>query len=689
VTNVRIAKFDRRRVVAALRLGAVLVAIGAAVAAGVTALYGAMARSVADDGAVEWTAYGRDALGSRYAPVAEINRDNVARLGVAWTYRTGEMRPEYRTDEPTSLEATPLVVDGMMYLSTPLGRVIALDPETGRERWVFDPRVDRGVEYGDFANRGVSTWLDSAAAPGSACRRRILVATIDARLIALDAGSGKPCGGFGEGGTVTLRRGLRNMPHSADEYEQTSPPAVVNGIIVVGSAIADNNRIDAASGEVRGYDARTGALRWTWDPVPQDRADPAYGTWVGPKARRTGGANAWSVIAADPARDLVVVPTSSASPDYFGGERLGDNRYANSVVALRASTGKMVWHFQTVHHDLWDYDNASPPALVDVRVDGRPVPAVLQATKTGQLFVLHRETGRPIFPVDERPVPRSTIPGEVAAATQPFSALPPLSPHRFGVDEAWGATAEDRDACRQMMAGLRNEGIFTPPSLEGTLVVPSNVGGAHWGGLAYDPTRQIVVVPVNRVAAVVQLIPADKLDRAEAKREESRLGYQYTRMHGTPYVMRRRILRAPSGLPCTPPPFGTLVAVSLTTGTKVWEVPLGSLAALVPPEARSQVPADWGSINLGGPVITAGGLVFMAGTLDQSIRAFDVETGKELWRGELPAGGKATPMTYRLSEGGRQYLVVAAGGGSVWGAGDHVVAFALPDSVRRGERGGR
>ena len=688
MSNVRMTNRDRRWVVAATRAAAVLVAIGSATVAGVAAVSGAVTRSAADGGAVEWTAYGRDALGSRYAPVAEITRDNVARLAVAWTYRTGEMRPEYKTDEPTSLEATPLVVDGTMYLSTPLGRVIALDPETGRERWVFDPKVDRGVEYGDFANRGVSTWLDSSAAPGSACRRRILVATIDARLIAVDALGGKPCAGFGARGTVTLRRGLRNMPHSADEYEETSPPAVVNGVIVVGSAVADNNRVDAASGEVRGYDARTGALRWTWDPVPQDRADPAYGTWVGPKARRTGGANAWSVIAADPARDLVVVPTSSASPDYFGGERLGDNRYANSVVALRASTGKMVWHFQTVHHDLWDYDNASPPALVDVQVDGRPVPAVLQATKTGQLFVLHRETGKPLFPVEERPVPPSTVPGEVAAATQPFSALPPLSPHRIGASEAWGATAEDRDACRQMMTGLRNEGIFTPPSLEGTLVVPSNVGGAHWGGLAYDPTRQIAVVPVNRVAAVVQLIPADKLDRAEAKREESRLGYQYTRMRGTPYVMRRRIVRAPSGLPCTPPPFGTLVAVSLTTGKKVWEVPLGSLGALVPPEMRSQVPADWGSINLGGPVITAGGLVFMAGTLDQSIRAFDVETGKELWRGELPAGGKATPMTYRLSDGGRQYLVVAAGGGSVWGAGDYVVAFALPDSAR-GTKGGR
>jgi quinoprotein glucose dehydrogenase len=649
------------------------------VAAGVGAVYAAAQTSPgsAADGAIEWAAYGRDALGSRYAPAAEITRENVGRLTVAWTYRTGEMRPEYKTERYTSLEATPIVVDGAMYLGTPLGRVIALDPETGRERWVFDPKIDRRVHYGDFVNRGVSTWLDSAAAPGSPCRRRILVATIDARLIALDAASGAPCAGFGDRGTVALRRGLRNMPNEDAEYEETSPPAVVNGTIVVGSAVADNSRIDAASGEVRGYDARTGALRWTWDPVPQDPSDPAYKTWVGKHAHRTGGANTWSVIAADPARDLVILPTTSPSPDYFGGERLGDNRYANSVVALRASTGKMVWHFQTVHHDIWDYDNASPPALVDVRVDGRDVPAVLQATKTGQLFVLDRETGLPIFPVEERPVPRSTVPGEVASLTQPFSAIPPLSPHRMDASEAWGATPEDRDACRRVVAGLRNEGIYTPPSLEGTLVLPSNVGGAHWGGLAYDPVRQIAVVPVNRVAAEVQIIPADKLDHGEMEREISRLGYQYTRMHGTPYVMRRRILRGPSGLPCTPPPFGTLVGVSLATGKKVWEVPLGSLRSLVPPEKRDSIPADWGSLSLGGPIVTAGGLAFTAGTLDNAIHAFDVETGKELWKGELPVAGKATPMTYRLSESGRQYVVVAAGGGDVFGAGDYIVAFAL------------
>ena len=289
----------------------------------------------------------------------------------------------------------------------------------------------------------------------------------------------------------TSRRGLHNAPFETAEYQLTSPPAVINGLIVTGSSVADNSRTNAASGEVRAFDARTGALRWTWDPVPRDSTDAQWNSWRGAMGHTTGAANAWSVIAADSARDLVFVPTGSASPDYYGGERVGDNRYANSIVALRASTGKVVWHFQTVHHDLWDYDNASPPALVTVVRDGRRIDVVLQATKTGQLFVLDRDTGKPIFPVEERPVPASTIFGERASPTQPFNTvLPPLSPQRFVLDSVWGATPADRDACLAQIRPLRNDGPFTPPSFQGTLSIPSNVGGAHWGGLAFDPARQ-------------------------------------------------------------------------------------------------------------------------------------------------------------------------------------------------------
>ncbi|HJU73127.1 MAG TPA: pyrroloquinoline quinone-dependent dehydrogenase [Gemmatimonadaceae bacterium] len=622
----------------------------------------------------EWPHYGRDAGGTRHSPLTQITRQNVARLEVAWTYHTGELGLQPRRGAPPSLEVTPLVVDGTMYISTPLGRVIALDPTTGRERWRFDPAVNPQGGYGDFTSRGVSTWLDVRAAPGAPCRRRIYIGAIDARLIALDAATGTRCIGFGDSGTVNLRTGLRVPPSEFPALQVTSPPAIVRDLVITGSSIADNSGIAPASGEVRAFDARTGALRWRWDPIPQSPNDPAYATWRDSSAARTGAANVWSVIVADSARDLVFVPTSSPAPDYYGGRRLGANRYANSVVALRASSGAVVWHFQTVHHDLWDYDNASPPALVTIVRNGVSVPAVLQATKTGQLFILHRETGNPIFPVAERPVPRSTVPNEEAFATQPFTTVtPPLSPHRL--EDAWGPTDADRAACRAMIAGLRNEGIFTPPSLEGTLVVPSNIGGAHWGGVAADENRAIAVVPVNRVASMVQLIPAQGFDRAAAQRESDRAGagYQYTFMGGTPYVMRRRILIGPSGLPCSPPPFGSLVAINLRTGQRLWDVPLGAPPAR---EGAPAPPAAWGSPNLGGPIVTASGLVFVAATLDRAIHAHDIDSGKELWRAPLPASGKATPMTYEAA--GRQFIVIAAGGGGVFGEGDAIVAFALP-----------
>ena len=628
---------------------------------------------------VDWPAYGHDPQGTRYSPAAAIDRGNVARLAPAWTYRTGETGAAFKTTKPTAFEATPLVVDGAMYVGTPLGRVIALDPATGRERWVFDPAIKRDVTYGDFASRGVATWVDEAAPTGTGCRRRIFVATAQSQLIALDARDGRPCAGFGRSGIVDLKAGLRIAPFEPGAYSMTSPPLVVNGVVITGSSIADNSRPNPASGEVRAYDARTGALKWTWDPIPQDSGDPAYGEWGGALAHKTGAANAWSVLAADPAHDLVFIPTGSAAPDYYGVLRLGRNRYANSIVALHASTGKLVWAFQTVHHDLWDYDNASPPALVTVTHGGASVPAVLQATKTGMLFVLERATGRPIFPVEERPVPASDIPGEQASPTQPFTAvIAPLSPHRLTLNDVWGATDADRNACHAAIDSLRNEGIFTPPSVRGTFVMPSNIGGAHWGGVAVDPARQIAVVPVNRIAAVVQLIPREDFHHEQAMAEDKRLGrdYEYNRMWGTPYVMRRRILVSPSGMPCTPPPFGTLVAIDLKTGRRLWEVPLGSFTRPLEPGQAAKVPAEWGSPNLGGPIVTAGGIVFIGAALDRWLHAYDIETGRELWRGPLPESGKATPMTYQLASG-EQFVAIAVGGGGAFGAGDYVVAFRL------------
>ncbi|MGH7471421.1 MAG: pyrroloquinoline quinone-dependent dehydrogenase [Longimicrobiales bacterium] len=624
-------------------------------------------------GSTDWPSYGRDPGGSRFSPLRQIAPENVARLQVAWTYHTGELKPEFnsRSAGNRSLEVTPIVVDGVMYVSTPLGRVIALDPITGAERWSFDPKVNRDLTFGDYTSRGVATWLDRTAATRAVCRRRIIAPVIDARLVALDAATGKPCAPFGRAGTIDLRAGLRNAPFETEEYELTSPPAIIGDVIVVGSAVADNNRVDAASGEVRAFDARTGRLLWSWDPVPQNARDPAYASWSGPIAHTTGAANAWSVMVADTASGLVFVPTGSPSPDYFGGHRLGDNRYGNSIVALHARTGQVAWHFQTVHHDLWDYDNGSPPLLTTVRRNNRTIPVVLLATKTGMLFVLERATGRPVFRVEERRVPASTIPGERASPTQPFAVgMAPLSPHQLRERDVWGASPADRADCLEQIRPLRNEGIFTPPSLEGTLALPSNIGGAHWGGVAVDSDRRIALVPVNRIATMVQLIPNERFNPAEARQSFQRYGDQYTQMRGTPYIMRRRFLLSRNGYPCTPPPFGSLVAVNLDSGRRLWEVPLGSYA---PPGGRSFA----GSINLGGPITTASGLTFIAASLDQRFRAFETTTGKELWSAALPAGGKATPMTY-LGTDGRQYVVIAAGGGGRFGPGDAIVAFALP-----------
>jgi quinoprotein glucose dehydrogenase len=622
---------------------------------------------------IEWGAYGRTASGDRFSPASQITRENVTSLVPAWTYHTGEL--DVKTRRPAKLEVTPLMVDGTLYISTPLGKVAALDPLTGEERWKFQADVDAMTGWGDFANRGVSTWVDRSIPRNAPCHRRIFANTIDGRIFALDARTGAKCS-FGRTGFINLRRGLRNEPFEFAEYQLTSPPAVLNGMIISGSSVADNNRTNAASGEVRAYDAKSGGLRWIWDPIPRDSADPAWSTWRGTMGHTTGAANAWSVIAVDSARDLVFVPTGSPSVDYFGGERIGDNRYANSIVALRGSTGKVVWHFQAVHHDLWDYDVASPPLLTTIERNGRKIDVVLQTTKTGQLFVLDRDNGKPVFPVEERTVPKSNVAAERASPTQPFNTvIPPLSPQRFSMDSIFGFTPDDVKSCREQMTSLRNEGVFTPPDLGGTLVIPSNVGGAHWGGLAFDSNRSIAVVAVNRLAAMVQLIPVDQHDTAQARSNASRLGDEYTRMHGTPYVMRRKIVTAESGVPCSPPPWGSMVAVDLRSGKIKWEAPLGDIKNLDP--KLKAIPAPMmGLPNLGGPIVTAGGLVFIGAAMDHFIRAFDIETGRELWKAELPAGARATPMTYMVH--GRQFVVIAAGGNEDWGKGDSIVAFALP-----------
>ncbi len=618
----------------------------------------------------DWAYYGHDAGGTRYSPLTQINRENVSQLKVAWTFHTGDVSDGSGRPKRSGLETTPILVDGTLYLTTPFNRVFAVTPETGKQLWVYDPMIDVAGSYGDgLINRGVATWLDSTRANGKRCRRRIFEATLDARLIALDGATGNPCTDFGNRGQISLRDVARYIPA---QYHMTSPPVVIDDMVVVGSAIDDNARVDMPSGVVRAFDARTGTLRWKWEPLPPNDPDSAASPSAG-KVWRTGAGNTWSVMVVDPEREMIFVPTGSASPDYYGGMRSGDDKWADSVVALRAKTGELVWGFQLVHHDLWDYDSASPPLLASLQHDGKSVPVVIQGNKTGFLYVLNRDTGVPVFPVEERPVPQSDVPGEVTSPTQPFPLAPPaLVPQKLSADDAWGVTPTDRDYCRDRIKSLRNDGLFTPPSLQGTLSEPGNVGGMNWSGYAFDAQNGLLLVNTNNLPAEMGVVAADKFWDAAGKNTD----LEYTQQYGAPYGMFRTFLFAKAHhLPCAPPPWGTLTAVDMARGTIRWQVPLGSIApskAMVPPGAPS----------LGGPMVTAGGLVFVAGTIiDPAIRAFDVETGKEIWKFVLPTSGAATPITYQLRPGGKQYLVIAAGGHAKVTEekqSDEIVAFSLP-----------
>jgi len=590
------------------------------------------------------------------AAADQITRENVARLQAVWTYHTGALMPLSELNERAAFEATPILVDGTLYLSTPFNRVIALDPATGKERWSYDPKVDRGHGYSEVTSRGVSAWLDPKAASGAPCKLRIFEGTIDARLIAVDGHTGVPCADFGRNGTVDLTRGVAYGPEFRGDYEVTSPPVIAGDVLITGSSIGDNGAVDMPRGVVRGYDVRTGALRWTWDPIP----------WAEKQQVRTGAANAWSKLAVDAERDLVFVPTGSASPDYFGGTRPGDNRWANSVVALKASTGAFVWGFQVVHHDLWDYDVASQPAMIEYH--GRPAVAV--TTKMGNVFVLDRLTGKPLHNVEERAVPKSDIRGEDASPSQPVPAWSAMVPQRVTAADAWGSTPEMRDWCRAKIEGLRNDGMFTPPSVRGTISFPGNIGGVNWGSAAWDPSRNLLIANTNRVAAIMKLIPREDMQAAfdTAKQTETAWGGEFARQRGTPYGMHREWLVAPNGQPCNRPPWGAIVAFDLSSGKLKWETPLGVFADGWPA----------GSPSFGGPLATASGVIFSAAAKDPHFHAFDIDTGKELWSVELPASAQSTPMTYEWQ--GRQYVVICAGGHGKMQSkmGDAVVAFALP-----------
>ncbi|HEY6454376.1 MAG TPA: pyrroloquinoline quinone-dependent dehydrogenase [Steroidobacteraceae bacterium] len=609
----------------------------------------------------EWSSYGRDPGGTRFSPLTQIKPENVGRLRQVWTFHTGDIATAPNGDGRSGFETTPLLVDGKLFLTTGFNRVIALDPVTGRQLWAFDPKLNRTRVYGDgFINRGLAFWRDSEAAH-RVCAHRLYEATLDARLLALDASTGAPCTDFGANGEVDLT----DVTHyRAGWYHMTSPPLVLDGVVVVGSAINDNATVEMPDGVVRGFDARSGKLLWKWEPLQRPAGVPAA-------AWHSGAANAWSILSADPQRHLVFVPTGSASPDYYGGLRPGDDKWADSVVALRPKTGEVVWGFQLVHHDLWDYDTAATPLLTTFRLNGKSVAALITGNKTGMLYVLDPETGAPVLPIQERPVPQSTVAGEVTSPTQPFPVtLPPLTPQSLTPEQAWGMSEPDRKACELALRSLSGRTTFSPPSLQGTLTIPSNFGGMNWSGFAWDAVHQRLIVPVTELPGFVQLISAADVAAGQRGRFHGEFGLQ----SGAPYAMVRDVLKAPSGMSCAPPPWGELIALDLAAGKIAWRKPLGSMSEVFP-----GIPPNTGSLILGGPIVTASGLIFIGGTFDRRFRALSSTTGTELWSTELPAGAHAQPMTYEVD--GKQYVVIAAGGHakiSEVGLGDALIAFALP-----------
>lgn len=620
-----------------------------------------------------WGHYGGSEKGLQYSSARQINLSNVATLQEAWRFRTGELSEG--SADGYSFESNPILVRGTLYVSTGSGIIIAIDPVKGTERWRHDPKLDRTKRTSETANRGVSSWIDSTRDEAEKCFHRIYIGTLDSRLISVDGATGKPCMDFGIKGEIDLSKDIRLVENDSYDYSITSPPVIVGDIVITGSAIGDNRGVELELGIVRGLDARTGELKWRFDPIPRSEEDPMYASWQSDEARQNGAANAWPPLAADSELGLVYVPTGSPSPDFYGGEREGDNRYANSLVALDAKTGAVVWHQQLVHHDVWDFDLPAQPTLADLKRGGKTIPAVIQATKMGLLFTFNRITGEPVFDIEERPVPQGGVLGEHLSKTQPFPvAPPPLMSHKaLTGDDAWGLLLFDKWDCASQIESLRSDGIYTPPSLEGSIMLPSYTGGMNWGGVAFHPDRQIAVVRVTEIATVVQLIKRDEFDAATRSGQYPQS--QFARQTGTPYGMRRQILMSPLGVPCSIPPWGSLAAVDMSKGEILWQVPTGTIEDLAPafvPNLELGVP------GIGGPIVTAGGLVFMGATMDNYIRAFDLTNGEEVWQARLPAGGQATPMSYVVE--GKQYVVIAAGGhrGAGTTTGDYLLAFALP-----------
>jgi quinoprotein glucose dehydrogenase len=601
---------------------------------------------------VDWPRVGNDAGGKRYSKLGQINRNNVDKLVTAWTYHTGELQPN---GDGKTIECTPIVVDGVMYLTTGEMRVVALDAATGVQLWQFDPH-DYPYEHepnSGGVNRGCAYWSDGE--PGG--ERRIIHGTADGRLFSLDAKTGRLDANFGDGGVRDMRDEL-DAAVARLGYGPTSAPAIWQETIIVGVSCGEGPGI-AAPGDIRAFDVRTGKELWRFHTVPRP-GEVGHESWRGDSWKNRGGANAWGGLSVDVERGLVFAGLGSAAFDFYGGDRHGENLFANCTIALDARTGKRVWHYQTLRHDLWDHDLPTYPNLVTVTRGGRAIDAVAQVTKTGFVFLFERETGKPLFEIEERPVPSSDVPGEAAWPTQPFPVKPaPFAVQSFDESNVTDIGAANRESVLAQLRKVRSGPAFNPPSLQGTVVIPGFHGGATWSGASFDPTAGVLYVNSNNMPNIITLHEADEGD-------EPKYG---------PYGHRGYVqFRDHEGYPAIKPPWGELCAIELDTGEYRWRVPLGEH-----PELTARGVPRTGTESFGGTIVTAGGLVFIAGTMDERIHAFDSQTGEMLWEEQLPAGGYATPCTYMA--GGRQFVVIAAGGAGKLKtkAGDAFVAFALPE----------